>query len=231
MHVPHRLASASRPLAAALVTALPLALAACGSVDPADNQPVTELRNQPEGFTPTDDGETLSFHEPAKIVTTNYSTGVPVYWEVTVHEPETMSLAQVKENIGRDPQSIGDAPPERVKQFFCFPVTFTPLGSALGRADAPVSVELPTLTPVDDYGTNANFVGIGDERYCGLDRGEEVPAYTGDMRIGHTYTTAVVSWEGQRDPGIVGTGVRLNTLPSPRNPAQPAQAVTWTEDS
>ena len=204
-------------------------LTACGTVDPADNAPATELVGEPDGFTPTSDGAALEFDEPANVVTTNFDTGAPVYWEVTVHAPETLSLADVKENLGRDPQSIGTASPERIRNFSCFPVTFTVLGDGLGRSDAPVSVALPTLTPVDDYGTDANFVGIGDEHYCGVERSEAVPAYTGDMKVGESYTTAVVTWQGQRDPGIVGTGVRLNTLLSPRNPAQPAQAITWSE--
>ncbi|SDR71015.1 hypothetical protein [Corynebacterium timonense] len=222
----HALRRLSAPPAA---VALAAALAACGSVDPQDNAPVTGLVNEPEGFRPTADGTHLRFDEPAEVVTTHFSTGMPVYWEVTVHAPTRLTLQQVKDNIGQDPQRIGDAPPVAVRTFSCFPVTFTSLGQGLGRDDAPVSVELPSLTPVDGYGTNANYVGVGAESYCGLDTEETdtVPSYTGDMVTGRSYTTAVVTWEGQRDPGIVGTGVRLNTLVSPRNPGQPPQALTW----
>ncbi|WJY68743.1 hypothetical protein [Corynebacterium auris] len=221
MHLPRRFTTAPAALA------LAAALAACGFVDPQDNELVNGLVNAPEGFRPTADGTHLLFAEPAQVVTTNFATGVPVYWEVTVHPPEALTLDQVEENIGQDPQRIGNAPPERVRTFFCFPVTFTALGQGLQRDDAPVSVELPDLTPVDGYGTNANFVGVGNDTYCGLDPADTVPAYTGDMDTGQSYTTAVVTWEGRRDPGIVGTGVRLNTLVSPRNPGQPPQALTW----
>ncbi|WP_342318381.1 hypothetical protein [Corynebacterium mayonis] len=229
MYEPRRVVFAFRPLAAALLTALPLALSACGSVDPADSQPVTELRNQPEGFKPTDDGATLQFNEPAKIVTTNFTSGVPVYWEVTVGPPKELTVREVAEHLGRDPQNFDEKRAEPIRKFRCFKVTFTPLGTGLGRSDAPTTVELPTLTPVDDFGTNANFVKTGAEQYCGLNPDEQVPAYTADIEKGRPYETAVVTWEGHRDPGIVGTGVRLNTLISPRNPAQPAQSVTWFE--
>ncbi|WP_291314076.1 hypothetical protein [Corynebacterium sp. UBA2622] len=228
MHA-RRLASTPLTLvtAAGLTLGLFPVLTACSQVDPESREQVTELANEPEGFTPTADGEKLAFDEPAHVVTTSLSNGVPVYWDVTVHKPETLSPEQVEENIGQDPETIGSPPPERIRKYRCFPVTFTPRGDGLSRGQAPVSVSLPTLTPVDDNGTDANWVHQGDDRYCGTDRSRTVPAYIGDMRIGENYDAAVVTWEGEDDPGIVGTGVRLNTLPSPRNPSQPAQAINW----
>ena len=216
-------ARAAAPPALLLVAAL----AACGTVDPEAKEAVTELVNEPDGFTPTEDGKELEFGETAHVVTTSYTSGVPVYWDVVVGAPETLAPGQVEENVGRDPAGIGSLPPERVKRYRCFPVTFTARGDGLSDGDAPQSVALPSLTPVDDAGTDANFVGNGDERYCGTDPSRDVPPFTGDIRSGSEYTSAVVTWEGADDPGIVGTGVRLNTLISPRNPSQPAQAITW----
>ncbi|MDY5786503.1 hypothetical protein [Corynebacterium sp.] len=217
----------TRLTAAAAAVTLPLVLSACGSVDPAASAPVTELVNAPDGFSATKDGTELSFGDSAQVVTTNYATGAPAYWEVTVHPPQPLTVREVAGNLGRDPQRIGSAPAEPIKQFTCFRVTFTSLGTGLSSRDAPVSVELPRLTPIDAAGAEANYVGAGAQHYCGIDG--NVPAYTADMRQGEKYTTAVVTWEGVRDPGVVGTAVELTAELSPRNPGQPSQRLVWSQ--
>ncbi|AWB84626.1 hypothetical protein [Corynebacterium liangguodongii] len=218
-------------------------------------EPLTELAGKPDGFTPTDDGATLSFGETAYVVTTGFDTGLPVYWEVRVDSPRTLTVDQVTENIGQDPAMIGRPapkqrgsgssgstgasdsddetttsaapPPESFAGFSCFVATFTPV--AFGTDGADISVALPSVTPVDDAGLRANFVERDDNLYCGLESNDPLPAYTGDITLGRSYERAVVTWAGKRDRGIVGTGVELATVVSPRNTAQPAQTIRWQD--
>ncbi|QPK82968.1 hypothetical protein G7Y29_08975 [Corynebacterium qintianiae] len=212
-------------------------------------EPLTELADEPEDFTPTSDGEVLDFGDSATVVTTGFDTGAAVYWEVTVEKTETLTHEEIKARIGQDPGAIGlpepeesdsgagssdgsgasptttiERPkPERYAGFTCFVATFTPVG----KSDGSYSVTLPKLTPVDPGGVNANFVPTGNNEYCGVSADDEVPAFTGDMEIGREYKQAVVTWKGADDPGIVGTGVALATEPSPRNTAHQPQYVRW----
>lgn len=195
-------------------------------------EPVTELADVPGSFSPTSDGEVLRFGKPAEIVVTDFDTGTPVYLEVTVNPPERLTPAEVEDNIGQDPGEIGlsepeegeDPPePERYRGFTCFVATFTPVGLPSDN----VTVSLPDLRVIDPGGLNANYVQSDDNTYCGIDPKDELPANTGDMQEGREYKQAVVTWEGARDPGIVGTGVELSTKLSPANQAQPTQVVRW----
>ncbi|WKD58118.1 hypothetical protein CAPI_07950 [Corynebacterium capitovis DSM 44611] len=178
----------------------------------------------------TADGTELAFGQTARVVTTSFDTGVPVYWDVSVNAPTTLTPQEVEVNVGQDPPSIDLAPgydPDPVKSYSCFTVTLTAVAGGPQDGGADVTVDMPQLSPVDASGQNANYVDAGDARYCGLDTDNEPPSYTGDIRTGHEYTTAVVTWRGEHDPGIVGTAVRLSTTPSPHSTDLPAQTLTW----
>lgn len=227
-------------IASALAAAAVASLAACSGQElasqPNPSEPLEELVGMPEGFSPTADGAIKSFGQRADIVTTGFDSGLPVYWEVTVDAPRTLTQDEVAGNIGQDPGKIGlptetesatsPAPkPERYRQFSCFTVTLTPLAVGTTSGDAPISA--PGLHPIDPGGLKANYVEHGDNAYCGMADEDPVPTYSGDIEVGRDYKQAVVTWAGADDPGIVGTGVELNTVVSPANSAQPAQTVRW----
>lgn len=175
----------NRARSAAILLAFPLALCACA--------PAGQFDGPMPDFTPSRSGATFRLGQTAKVITRDFGHGVPVYWDITVGEP-TRTQA---------PRSAKHA-----AEFVCFPVTATPV--AIGAFPGDVTVALPELSLIDGpVNPKATLkANKADPAYCGE---TTLTGYTGDLRVGETYTTYAASWRGSADPGIVGTGVRLQT--------------------
>lgn len=177
-----------------MLVAITLALGACGA--PAD------FDGDMPDFTPSRSGATFRLGQTAKVITRDFGHGVPVYWDIAVGEP-------VRETAPRSAKHAAE--------FVCFPVTATPV--AIGRYPVDVTVELPELSPIDApvnaSPTTSLKANKADPAYCGE---STLSGYTGDLKVGQSYTAYVASWRGSADPGIVGTGVRLQT---------PDTTLTW----
>ncbi|WIM67321.1 hypothetical protein QP027_09440 [Corynebacterium breve] len=162
----------------------------------------------PAGFTPSADGEQLSFGDTGYIVTTDFKSGKPQFWEVNVAEPQTLTLEELETDANGTVEN-----PEEIKEFVCHEVTLKYLGA--GESDATISAA-PDVKPVSKQGQSANRISmLPEETACGIHDSEVVPTGFDDLKEGTEYKTAALSWVavsgGLDADGVEVTGGDHNT--------------------